>query len=56
MPAPAAEVYLGQLAVQTSDGTLFAGSPGRDLAFTDQGAVYVWSEERLFADGFEAAH
>lgn len=39
-----------------SDGTLFAGSPGRDLAFTDQGAVYVWSEERLFADGFEAAH
>ena len=36
-----------------ADGTLFAGAFGRDLEFPDQGAVYVWTGDRLFADGFD---
>ena len=36
-----------------ADGTLFAGAFGRDLDFVDQGAVYVYRDDVLFADGFD---
>jgi len=36
-----------------ADGTLYAGALGRDLDFTNQGAVYVYARDYLFADGFD---
>jgi hypothetical protein len=36
-----------------ADGTLYAGSLGRDLDFTNQGAVYVYTGDYLFANGFD---
>jgi hypothetical protein len=35
-------------------GTLLAGSPWTDLDFMDQGAVYAFTGDRLFSDGFES--
>lgn len=34
-------------------GTLYAGALGRDLDFTNQGAIYTFVGDRLFEDGFD---
>ncbi|HEY6943356.1 FG-GAP repeat protein [Dokdonella sp.] len=53
LPDPVAGDAFGFTLDFHADSTLFAGALGRDLEFTDQGAVYVWTGERLFADGFD---
>ncbi len=38
---------------QGADGSLFVGALGRDIQFVNQGAVYRYVDDTLFADGFE---
>jgi len=53
LPDPVAGDVFGFTLDFHDDGTLFAGAFGRDLQFNDQGAVYVWTGDRLFGDGFD---
>ncbi|MBA8886608.1 hypothetical protein FHW12_000799 [Dokdonella fugitiva] len=53
LPDPVAGDVFGFTLDFHDDGTLFAGAFGRDLQFTDQGAVYIWTGDRLFGDGFD---
>ncbi|MEZ5461214.1 FG-GAP repeat protein [Dokdonella sp.] len=38
---------------QSGDGSIFVGALRRDIDFVDQGAVYVYTDDTLFANGFD---
>ena len=38
---------------QSADGSPFIGALARDIEFVDQGAVYYYADDTLFASGFE---
>lgn len=45
--------YFGNDLAQSADGSLFVGAMRRDINFIDQGEVYYYVDDTLFANGFE---
>jgi hypothetical protein len=45
--------FFGSNLAQSADGSPFVGALGRDINFVNQGAVYSYVDDTLFANGFE---
>ena len=45
--------FFGSNLAQSADGSAFVGALGRDIDFVNQGAVYYYADDTLFANGFE---
>ena len=45
--------FFGSNLAQLADGSPFVGALGRDIEFVNQGAVYYYADDTLFANGFD---